>query len=479
VVTEGGPNVKRLLFETDWLASRPVFYNEITGQASHNINDVIDYANFELIPEGINNFLDFGYSVLEQTPVKDVKFLRYSSKLWMDDQGNLSVEYLDDPVEQRIDYRVSEVDVIDLLRERIHKWEQSVDGEIIIPTSGGYDSRLLNLLVEAKARLRTFSYGVSENQTESFEVIYAQLLSQKLGTCWEQITLGDFHQYFDDWDQLFGVSTHAHGMYHFEFYNKILPKVKGGNPLLSGIIGDAWAGGVEIEPINSPDEVRQLGYTHGLRADSSQSQFKSDCSLLQNYFEKNHDRLHDMRMRIVESMRFKIILLSYLMSVPLSLGFNPWSPYLDLDVAMAMLNLPAVRRQGKLWQEEFFRKQDVDFKSAHIQTSRQNNLSYQAMRRVPLKPLDARLLAAVIKPAYVEWINRETAPQLTLGDRCESFLRIPKLGRTLRNIGLHTPRLNAYRAYLTLKPIESLLRKKSQALSQMAAHYSWPLKDVL
>ena len=32
-------------FETDWLASKPVFYNEITKKVSYNINDVIDFNN--------------------------------------------------------------------------------------------------------------------------------------------------------------------------------------------------------------------------------------------------------------------------------------------------------------------------------------------------------------------------------------------------------------------------------------------------
>jgi hypothetical protein len=126
--------MKRILFETDWLASQPVFYNEKTGKGSQNINHVIDYSNLELHPEGFNNYLDFGYSVLDQTPVKYVRFLRHSSRLWADEQGVLSVEYLNDPVEQWLDYRLSEDDVIDLIRERVQKWEHSVEGEIIIPT---------------------------------------------------------------------------------------------------------------------------------------------------------------------------------------------------------------------------------------------------------------------------------------------------------------------------------------------------------
>ena len=49
-----------LLFETDWLASDPVYYNEVTGAASHGINDVIDFANVELDAEGLNAYLGTG-----------------------------------------------------------------------------------------------------------------------------------------------------------------------------------------------------------------------------------------------------------------------------------------------------------------------------------------------------------------------------------------------------------------------------------
>ena len=226
--------MKKVIFETDWLASNPVFYNELTGAASHNIHDVIDYANCEMDAEGLNDYLDFGYSVFGKTPVRHVKFLRHSSRLVRDESGGLTVEYLEDPVGKWLDFRISESDVLDLLSSKVRSWENAFSGDIVIPTSGGYDSRLLNDLVQDKSRIRSFSYGVSEKQTDSFEVVYARMLADKLGTSWEQITLGDFHVFFDDWDKLFGVSTHAHGMYHIEFYTQIMHRLQPDTRLLSG-----------------------------------------------------------------------------------------------------------------------------------------------------------------------------------------------------------------------------------------------------
>jgi hypothetical protein len=84
----------QLLFETDWLGSRPVFYNELTNCASCNVNDVIDYSHIEFDPEGFNYFLDFGYSILGLTPLRNIKVLRYSSKIYKDEKGKLFIENL-------------------------------------------------------------------------------------------------------------------------------------------------------------------------------------------------------------------------------------------------------------------------------------------------------------------------------------------------------------------------------------------------
>jgi hypothetical protein len=69
-------------------------------------------------------------------------------------------------------------------------------------------------------------------------------------------------QYRDDWDTLFGVSTHAHGMYQLEFYHRIAELQPPPLPLLSGIIGDAWAGAVEVGPVQKA-AIRDLGQFTG------------------------------------------------------------------------------------------------------------------------------------------------------------------------------------------------------------------------
>ena len=74
-------NIKPLI-ETDWLASTPIFYNQKTGSVSANIHDVMPSAGeFSFHPEGLYNYLDFGYSVFGQTPLADVQFLPPATRL--------------------------------------------------------------------------------------------------------------------------------------------------------------------------------------------------------------------------------------------------------------------------------------------------------------------------------------------------------------------------------------------------------------
>lgn len=452
--------MKTCIFRTDWLASRPVFYNESTGKASENINDVIDAKNLEFDAEGFNNYLDFGYSVLGQSPLKHVKSLRYSSKLWQKDNGELEVECLNDPIEKWIDYRLSESELIDLIRGKVQRWEQTLSEKIVLPLSGGYDSRLLSWCLQDKSRISAFTYGLSEAQVNSFEAIYARELASVQGIEWKQIFLGDYHHYFQEWDELYGVSTHAHGMYQIEFYKKILFDTNKGMPLLSGIFGDVWAGSTCPTQIRDSKELKELGYSHGLNADSRKSKIPCDYRLREEFFLDNKEKLVEERYRVISQVRFKMILISYLLTVPKSMGFEPWSPFLEIDVAMAMLNIPLERRRDRLWQQDFFRQVGLDFEAKSLKVSRQNNLNHQAMRRLPVVPLCVDLLEEVIEPHYIDWINSNVRQQGLFWDWFWYMTRVPKIRRMARYLRLEEERLPAYHAYLTLKPVENLLRKR-------------------
>ncbi|HAL64812.1 MAG TPA: hypothetical protein DCP10_04500 [Bacteroidales bacterium] len=454
-------------FKTDWLASEPVFYNQLTKKISHNINDVIDFKNIEFHPEGLSNFLDFGYSVFGQTSLKHVKFLRHSSEIFIKN-GKLNIIEHPDPVDEwfRKHPKYSDEDeVLDLIKKKIQLWESKTTGPIIIPTSGGFDSRLLNFFVKDKSRIRAFTYGISPKQPESYEVVYAKALCQKFDIKWNQIELGDQHRYFAVWDRLFGISTHAHGMYHIEFYHKILdqfPDLSGCN-FLSGIIGDGWAGGIEFKSIDSAN-LSDLGYTHGLHADSSFSKFITSREILNSFFRNN--QINHKNLQIVNVLRIKMILLSYLLKLPSHFGFKVWSPYLDMDIALGMLNLPPERRKNRQWQVDFFKRKGIYFEDKIAAPNKLNNLNHQALRKIPIEPLNTEYLLDIIDPEYIRDINKKLKEPTLLNRMIPAIFNLPlhpwlisKIMGGFKKVGIKDNILKSYYAYLTLKPIENVIKK--------------------
>ncbi|MBY5267708.1 hypothetical protein BB931_04990 [Spiribacter salinus] len=409
-------------------------------------------------PEGLYNYLDFGYSVFGHTPIVDVCFMPPAARLIKLNDGSLEIERLADPVEQWWDYRLAEDEIIELIRERVQNWEASLppDQEIVLPLSGGFDSRLLLWCLRDKSRVRAYTYGLSEDQDRSTEVVHARALAQRFDVRWERIPMGDQHRFFNDWDAAFGISTHAHGMYHFEFYTKIRERLAGEQAFLSGIFGDVWAGSISKLQLKEPGDLVKLGYTHGLRADPSRLQLPESHTLRAQFWRDHCAELQDHRFQIVTAVRLKLMLISYLMRVPRLFNFQPWTPYLDIDIAMAMLNLPAERRLNRQWQRDFFVKVGLDLENQGLKSSRRNSLNHQAMRRQPVDPLDVEKLSKLFDRDYIDWINRKVS--LTpLSDLRTKVLRVPKVGGALRRLGIRDESLQAYCAYLCVRPVEKLL----------------------
>lgn len=457
-----------LVYESDWLASRPFFYNLRTGAASHDINAVIDLSQLEFDPEGFNDYLDFGFSVFEHTPVRDVRLLRHSSRLWREPDGRLRVEHLHDPAYAWLERRSTAPEVLELAETRINE-AAGHEGDVVVPTSGGYDSRLIDLLLRDRSRMRAFTYGTSDDPSRSTEVVKARELARRLGFRWELIPIGDFHRYFAEWDALYGVSTHAHGMYHIEFYRKVLERVAPGSRLISGACGE-WFEGDDpevrvIATLERPEDVLEVFRYGRMCADSSASRFVSRRLGAQRLLEEEPRIRAEMLPRVFTVVRMRMILLSYLLTVPRSLGLEARAPLLDIDLAMRMLMLPGSLRHDRRWLHEVFAEAGLDLESRPLPADDRNTLNYRGLRREPVRPLDVRLLRELVDPEYVRWVNRTVGP---LGLGWEAFWRLGhtpgfrRAVKALRRRGVSDRRQLAYGAYLTLRPIEELLRRRER-----------------
>ena len=398
---------KDIIIENDWLGSIPVFYNK--KEIIVSTLSLKTLKNKEIHVEGLANFVEFGYSALEQTPFKDVKFMRYFSKLVVNQQG-ITVVYKQDPILNKETFNKVEDEkiVFEKIKDYVNHVEDITEDEIILSTSGGYDSRLLNLCVNKKSRIRSFTYGISDNQSKSFEVVYAKKVCKTLGIQWEQIELGEFNRYVKGWFKLFGISTHLHGMYHIEFYKKILENHSfGGNAtFLSAIIGDGWSGNVTCGKITNYNEIIKLAYSHGINAGKTQLLIPLDHKLKKQFFEENKIYLENEKIRITFLLRVKLILLSYLTIVPEYFGFPIWTPFLNLDIAIGMLNLSKERRQKRIWQEDIFKKYNLDIESMNLPRDNSNTLNYEAYMNHHFEPLDIQILSPYFKKSHLESINK-------------------------------------------------------------------------
>ena len=459
--------MSELLFETDWVASRPLFYNESSGAVSHAVNDVIDFAEVEFDAEGLSVYLGAGYSAFGHTPVRGVRFLPPSARLWRDTDGRLRIEEVPLDLETRLAQPVEEGEIIERLRARVRRAEASTEGAVVIPTSGGYDSRLLNLMVAEPSRVRSFTFGPTCRQCDSTEVVRARALSRSLGTSWERIHLEPFHTYLDQWDDAFGPVVHAHGMYQMDFYRGVRSRLVGGELVLSGLGGDGLAGKVDslaTRSLSGPSDVVRLVQPGTMHADPSASVVPHRGRLQEEYFERHREILSSPRGRLVEAVRFRISLTNYLLRVPGLYGFAVDAPFLDLDLATAMLSLPDERRRRRAWVTDYLRSCGAD--PDGITGDSVYWLYWPVMRRQPLLPLDHELLAEIVRPDYVRWINRTVSWRGLWYEgyerlRCRRGLR--RAAKLLGHLGLRQRRLEAYYAYMTLRPLERLLQKRDAA----------------
>jgi len=381
---------KNVSVSNDWLASVPVFYNKDSQVISTNINSCINSK--ELDDTGLNLYLDYGYVVMEKTPFKHVNFMRYMSKIQAS-IGNIDVKYLPDPVHAELLKTPSTPDeVIALMLKKI-KDKSTAHKKTIVPLSGGYDSRLLTALVriiDNSKEVLNPSYGASIVQRSSFEVSIAKKVSETLNTTFEHIQLGSemWSYRIQQWLKMRGSSSHLHGMYHIEFYDKFVSKNGNDGLLLSGIYGDLWSGKIKIDPITSVDSYDNLFLTHGISS-SILLEEKGCKNLVKSQYMIERNELKDYRMRLVSLARKKMSLLSYLVDIPNKMGLETYSPFLDLDVVSLMLRLPKEMKNDRLWQKDFFKSFNIDFDMSISPIARSNTLyleNYSAIQFNRINP---------------------------------------------------------------------------------------------
>ena len=441
--------------ENDWLGSIPVFYNVVSGRVSTLMGRVRGDA--EVDPVGAREFFSFGFSVFSRTAFGNVHFMPAYSAVTLTADGRVVVEQEADPVTTELSRPASTPgEVISAMESSLRR----VPGTVIVPTSGGFDSRFLNALFPEPERIRAFTYGTSAQQERSFEVRYAREVCARLGVRWEQIEQKQYFNEIPAWHRIYDCSTHLHGMYHIDFYRTIRERMKGETAtLLSGIYGDAWSGNVRLPQIKTAAELEEIAYLHRVRVDPA-SLLPETAEERETFFIANQELLNHPAAGPVVMGRLKIILISYIVTLPEYFGWPAWSPFLDLRVAGAMIRRPEELREKRRWQQDFFRSRNLMVEESVPAGDRSHLLELTLSRKFQFEPLREEFFTGLIEPEYVRKINRELSRHHRFDPLIARLQATPKVWRLLEYFQIAPRRESALNAYYVLKAFELSRREQ-------------------
>lgn len=447
-------------YSNDWLNTRPYFYNTKTLRVSNQIDDCIDFDNFEWDWAGLTDYLDFGFVVFGNTPIQNVKFIQAGQSLNVDG-SNLKI--INNPPIKTNNTPANKEEIEHLIMTYLQNTIAPND-RILLPLSGGFDSRFLATVFKDNFNneIKAFTFGTTPNQSKCNEVVYASKVSEILNIDHHHIQIKNIFNYAEKWDNLFGVSCHSHGNHQMMFYDTIKKKHGSFDKVLSGLGGDAWAGKYKIPEIKSPADVVKFGYTHGLSASSDYCNQKS-FNYREKYFNDKRLKLEDPVYRLIEVNKNKTMLLRYLIEVPEYYGSKVISPFADETIARRMLSLPAEERNNRKWQTDHFKSKKLNVEDFVRKTKKRNQLLKVTYAEQQKPYLNSNLLKEIYCAERVNYINRHIGNGLL--SKLEIYLSIPFRGRSL--ILPFLPKNNLIEIlceYMTLLPLQLLIEKRDEFL---------------
>jgi len=478
--------------ETDWINSKPVFYNTKSKAVSPVMANVIDWSNLEFDPEGLYNYLCFGYQVFGQTAFKNVKLLRFSSKLvqYRDENHSLRLEIEEspDPIDEIEGKRSTVEEALHYLKSHVRTFELSsrdshTNKRFLLPLSGGYDSRLLATLIEDKSRIDAFTYDISLSEKYSFETVLAREICSRLGITWHEIALREYWNegYVQKSFDSFCLEMPIHAAYHMEMYDQIVEKHGNEYIALSGSVGDWWSGlKVPLSPPSTFLDFDSLLFNHGISIPREFIKIKTDHSIKRHEFARNIERLKDDELfRIVFARRGRIGLATYIYRTA-GHYFETYTPFYDLSIAMSQLRLPPEKRMKRRWLQDFFRDRQLGVEREKMIVSKEYGMdiktAYYSLTSNEL--LSHPFLRDIVDSRRIEWINNQLMrirkipfPMLSSASRSffeiDNRLRLPGVGGFfgrgfdyLYRVVFGASNLEkALAEWTVLKPIELALRR--------------------
>jgi hypothetical protein len=344
--------------KSDWLGSFPCYYDEVNREiASHW--GMLNLQSRESDPIGSYILKRYSFIPTSRTLKEGVRRMLCNQTLvWRIH----ALECRTTDIKLNLKNTMQCSDVVRRIAARLSK-DGLEKSDAIIPLSGGYDSRFLATIVKGEfgQTFRSFTYSLLGPSGDCFESRVSKVVAQKLGAPWRSFDLSGYASYertIIDWT---GGFTHVNGDYYEMFADQVLQIIsheqKDKSLVVSGIVGDAWCGKTLIT-YKQDLEAKKILLNHGIRVygwllnpaevDLSKKVEKE----LNDFFS---ERIESNETILLELVRAKVALLSFLCYSFEKRGIRCSAPFLDKTVVEGVLSLDPKQRLERNWQKVYFK----------------------------------------------------------------------------------------------------------------------------
>lgn len=372
---------ERLKIEADWLGSFPVYYDEISQEISSHWG-LLNLEAHESDNVGRYILKKYSYIPNQRTILKGIKRLLAEEIIyWQNELIKI------DKNKKAISLNKNESSVeniIFLINETLNN--DCKGKNAIVPLSSGYDSRLLlNCLIKGNGvfKIKTATYALSKEIENCFEAVVARAVSLKCNVDWSCFFLDDFRIFEELIIERNGGFSHINGDYYEKFANLCLKSIcskQNETVVCSGIVGDAWSGKIKIPNINDPLIYKKVLYSHGIKLYNFLfSKSERDCSEIAESELKEFysNRIVNNQDYLIELVRGKIGLLSFLCYAFERHGVKVSSPFLNRSVVEKILNLNPQLLNNRQWEKQYFSIQKIGDEALPILSFKVNNLAIE------------------------------------------------------------------------------------------------------
>ncbi len=350
---------------SDWLGSFPCYYDEVSKEVASHWG-MLDLQSRECDPIG-------SYTLKKYSFVPTSRTLKYGVRRMLSNEilvwrpNYVACSRKDSGL--NYDASLQTKEVVERVAARL-KTDGVDESGVIIPLSGGYDSRFLASIIREKfgSAFKSFTYSLLGSDGDCFESEVSKVVAKRLGSPWRSFDLTGYARYESiiiDWS---GGFSHVNGDYYEMFAEQVQKDLERSEYqkalVVSGIVGDLWCGKVNGGRYLNAGSVL---YSHGISTyewmiDAREWKVSEEAEEELDKFFKN--RITSNETFLLELVRAKIALLSFLCYSFERRGIRCSAPFLDKHVVEAVLSLDPKLRLNRKWQNEYFT--NLGISDAHL-----------------------------------------------------------------------------------------------------------------